>query len=104
MALKDTVVYRVHLFHDVRLKIFLAALAANAGGDVAHDHQMFLAAIVVVDSLLDDFSPAIRAIRVTVHDRPPLVLGSLHFGAVVRLRCIGGFRPESRSGRLLLRI
>jgi hypothetical protein len=37
------------------LKYFSAALAANAGGDVAHDHQLFLTAIVVVDSLLDDF-------------------------------------------------
>ena len=81
MALKDTVVYRVHLFHDVRLKILLAALAANAGGDLTHDHQIFLTAIIVFNGPLDHFSAAIRAIRVTIHDRAPLVLGSLHFGA-----------------------
>jgi hypothetical protein len=49
VALEYAVIYRVHLFQDVGLKILLAALAANAGGDVAHDHQMFLTAIVVVN-------------------------------------------------------
>jgi hypothetical protein len=82
VALEDAVIYRVHPFQDVRLEILLAALAANAGGDVAHDHQMFLTAIIVFNGLLDHFSSAIGAIRVTVHDRPPLVLGSVHFGAV----------------------
>jgi hypothetical protein len=82
VALEDTVIYRVHSFQDVWLKILLAALAANTGGDIAHDHQMFLTPIVVIDSLLDYFSAAIRTIRVMVHDRPPLVLGSVHFGAV----------------------
>jgi hypothetical protein len=82
VALKNTVIYRVHLFKNVWLKILLAALVANAGGNVAHDHQMFLTAIVVVDSLLDYFSAAIAAIPVMIHDRPPLVLGSVHFGTV----------------------
>ena len=75
MALKGTMIYRVHLFQDVRLKILIAALAANAGGDVAHDHQM-------LQIVLDHFSAAIAAIRVMIHDRPPLVLESLYLGSV----------------------
>ena len=62
-------IYTVHLFQDVRLKILIA------GGDVAHDHQM-------LQIVLDHFSAAIAAIRVMIHDRPPLVLGSLHLGSV----------------------
>ena len=45
-------------------------------------HQMFVTPIVILDSLLDYFSAAIRAIRVTVYDRSRLVLGSVHFGTV----------------------
>jgi hypothetical protein len=43
---------------------------------------MFFTAIVVFYNPLDHLSPAVGAIRVTIHDRPPLVLGSIHFGAV----------------------
>jgi len=43
---------------------------------------MFVTPIVILDSLLDYFSAAIRAIRVTVYDRSRLVLGSVHFGTV----------------------
>jgi len=62
-------IYTVHLFQDVRLKILIA------GGDVAHDHQM-------LQIVLDHFSAAIAAIRVMIHDRPPLVLESLYLGSV----------------------
>src|SRR5215467_383247 len=48
--------------------------------------RCFLAPIVIVDSLLDYLSAAIRAIRLTVHDRPPLVLGSVHFGVIMHLQ------------------
>ena len=85
MAFRDARRYRDierPFFQDVWLKILLAALAANASGYVAHDHQMFLTPIVILDSLLDYFSAAIRAIRVTVYDRSRLVLGSVHFGTV----------------------
>jgi transcriptional antiterminator len=72
-------IYRVHLFQDVRLKILIAALAANASGDVAHDHQMY-------NSLLDHFSAAIAAIRVTIQDRPPLVSGHSTWAPLVYKR------------------
>jgi hypothetical protein len=77
VALEDGVVEGVHLFQDIRFKILFAALAANAGGDIADDHQMLLPAIVVVDRLLGDFAAAIRAITVKINERPPLVLGSV---------------------------
>lgn len=91
MALKDTVIYRVHLFQDIRRKLLLAALAANAGGNVAHHHQMFLTAIIVFDGFLDHFSSAIAAIRVTVHDRPPP--GS-RISPLRHRRCIDGDESE----------
>jgi hypothetical protein len=62
VSLEDAVICRVHLFQDVRLKILLAALAANAGGTVGGDHKMFLTTIIVIDGLFDHFSSAIRAI------------------------------------------
>jgi hypothetical protein len=43
---------------------------------------MFFTAIVVIDNPLDHLSTAVAAIRVTVHDPPPLVLGLIHLGAV----------------------
>ena len=65
MALKGTMIYRVHLFQDVRLKILIAALAANAGGDVAHDHQM------LQYSARPLFPTAIAAIRATIQTGLP---------------------------------
>jgi hypothetical protein len=46
-------------------------LAANACGDIADDHQMFLTTVVILDGLLDYFSSTIDAIRVTVMTGPP---------------------------------
>jgi len=82
VTLEDAVINNIHPFQHVRLEILLAALAADTRGHITYYHQMLFTAIIVIDDPLDHLSSAVAAIRVTVHDRPPLVLGSIHFGAV----------------------
>jgi hypothetical protein len=82
VAFEDTVINGIHPFQHVGLKILLAALAADTSGHITYNHQMFFTAIVVFDDSLDHLSPTIAAVRLAVHDRPPLVLGSIHFGTV----------------------
>lgn len=82
MPFENSVIKNVHPFQNIGLEILFAALPANSGCDVAKDHEVLFPAVVLVDRLLDHFSSTVAAIGVKVHDRPPRVLGSLHFGAV----------------------